>query len=239
MFRPGNFDITDKAIEKMMLPKEAKVLEIGCGEGETVERLEKKYGYRLTAIDKSLEMVSKAKKRGLKADIKYGDGEFLEDIPSLSLDAVIMECVLSRIKLADEALHEAYCVLKKSGKLFISDIYMKDPDPEKVKAIRIEAERQSKIMEPYPAPGEHHDPSKVHDEETCSDECAEDHRKRFYDFRFDGLFIKEPFIRAVEETGFEVTFWEDRTADLIEYTKENLMRPEGIGYFMLIAEKGD
>jgi len=43
----------------------------------------------------------------------------------------------------------------------------------------------------------------------------------------------------VEETGFKVTFWEDRTADLIEYTKENLMRPEGIGYFMLIAEKGE
>ena len=55
----------------------------------------------------------------------------------------------------DEALHEAYCVLKKGGKLVIVDEYHKDPDPKKMKAVAIEAQRQSKI------------PHKEGDCETC------------------------------------------------------------------------
>ena len=127
------------------LKKGAEVLEIGCGEGETTEHLEKDYGYKMTAIDLSLDMVDKAKKRGLKADIKFGDGECLEDFLSFTEDCIVMECVLSLINLPDEALHEAYCVLRNGGKLFISDLYIKDPDPEKVRAIKMEADRQARI----------------------------------------------------------------------------------------------
>jgi len=244
ILRPGRFDITDKAAELMDLPKNAAVLEIGCGEGDTTEHLEKEYGYKMSAIDISLEMVRKAKEKGLKADIKYGDGEFLDEFTSFSFDAVIMECVLSLINIPDEALHEAYCVLKKGGRLFISDLYMKDPDPARVKAIKTEADRLARI------PHEHKD--------ECGDDCAEDHKKRFVDFRFEDRFIKEPLIKNIEDIGFKVTFWEDRSADLETYVAEAMMNGEDVsttgkmsagsctadrkkdtGYFMMVAEKGD
>jgi len=237
MLRPGDFEITDRAMKICGLKKGAEVLEIGCGEGETTEHLEKDYGYKMTAIDLSLDMVDKAKKRGLKADIKFGDGECLEDFLSFTEDCIVMECVLSLINLPDEALHEAYCVLRNGGKLFISDLYIKDPDPEKVRAIKMEADRQARIP---------------HEEGECSDECAEDHKQRFVDFRFHGRFIKEPLIRQLEDMGYKVISWEDRSKDLEEYVAQAVMdgkEPVGLpcsiekedmkgtGYFMLVAEK--
>jgi SAM-dependent methyltransferase len=80
--------------------------------------------------------------RNPKLDIKFGDGEFLDDYPSYSFNGVMMECVLSLINLPDEALHEVYCVLKKGGKLFISDLYIKNPKPEFLQALAREAEIQ-------------------------------------------------------------------------------------------------
>lgn len=232
MLSPGKFEITDKAMEICKMPKGAKVLEIGCGEGDTTERLEKKYGYDVSAIDLNLEMVSKAKKRGLKADIKYGDGEFLEDFSSWTFDCVTMECVLSLINLPDEALHEAICMLKKGGKLFISDLYIKNPEPEKLKAIKIEAERQAKLQKA---------------DNQCSDDCAEEHKKRFTTFRLENRFLLEPLVEELKSIGFKIIHEENRSLDLDNFVAQSVMDGKKIdcnmkgkkdtGYFMLIAEK--
>ena len=61
MIRPGKFDITDKAMEIWDLPKGSKVLEIGCGEGDTAQHLTDKYGFDVTGMDISLAMIDKAK----------------------------------------------------------------------------------------------------------------------------------------------------------------------------------
>ena len=136
MLRPGEFRITDKGIELANLPEAAKVLEIGCGYGDTTERLEKKYGFEVAAIDNSEEMVRRSNERGLKTVAKFGDGEFL-DFSSKTFDAIISECVLSLIPKPDEAIHEAYCTLKNGGKYIISDLYFK----KETKKIKEEAKR--------------------------------------------------------------------------------------------------
>jgi ubiquinone/menaquinone biosynthesis C-methylase UbiE len=220
-------------MELWNLPKGAKVLEIGCGEGETLERLERKYGFDATGIDFSLEMVRLAKERGLQANIMYGDGEFLEDFPSRSFEGVVMECVLSLINLPDEALHEAYCVLKDGGMLFISDLYLKNPESGLLRALDIEAQRVAKIP---------------HAESSCSDKCAEDHKKRLVNFRYQGVMLLPPLEKLLREMGFDILCVEDFSNELDAYVAESILsgktklddqtQPKGTGYFMLVARKG-
>lgn len=236
ILRPGEFSITDRGIELAGLKEGARVLDIGCGEGDTVNRLNTEYGMKAEGIDMSLPRISTAKERFPGINVKFGDGEFLDEYMSFTFDAITMECVLSMINIPDEALHEAYCVMKKGGKLIISDLYEIDPDPQQLKAVEIEARRQAKLP---------------HEEGDC-----EDRPKRFVDFRFEGAFYKEPLIRQLEnEIGFQVLAFEDRTEDLNNYVAQTLMDEgslEGlctdlktevggvkrkIGYFLLVAQK--
>jgi ubiquinone/menaquinone biosynthesis C-methylase UbiE len=238
-FKPGEFRITKKAIDSWKLPKGAAVLDIGCGLGDTMEYLEKEYGYTCTGIDLSMERIKEAKARNSELNISYGDGEFLDGFSSFSFDGVTMECVLSVINMPDEALHEAFCVLKKGGKLFVSDLYIKDPEEGFVKALKIETERQSR---------------KPHKENECGDDCADDHKNRMVDFRSSGRFLIEPLIEQLKEIGYQNISWEDCSTELDSYAAEKLMRDgtlEGClcdealhpkdqyktGYFMLTADK--
>lgn len=235
ILRPGDFAITDRGIELAGLAKGDRVLDIGCGEGETVHHLCADMGMDAEGIDMNLSMISKAKENHPDIKVKFGDGEFLDDYSSFTFDGVIMECVLSLINIPDEALHEAYCVLKKGGKLIISDLYEKEPDPMQLKAVAIEAERQSKIP---------------HKEGDC-----EEHTERFVDFRFEGAFYKEPLIAQLEEIGYKVKAFEDRSAELDDFVAQTLMdegsldglitkvkteaggKKRKIGYFLVVAEK--
>ena len=240
IFRPGEFKITDRAMELAGLPQGAAVLDIGCGQGETVAYLAERYGCDASGIDLSVAMITEglAKRPDLK--IKYGDGEFLEDFSSFSFDGVMMECVLSLINLPDEALHEAYCVLKKGGKLCLSDLYVKEPEPGLLKTAAIEAQRQR---------------SKPHQAGDCSDDCAEEHKQRAVDFRINGRFLLESLIRQLEEVGYRNIVWEDWTAELDSFAAQKLMEDGSLagcfcgkefdpkaaggrtGYFLLVAEK--
>ena len=238
-FRPGEFRITKKAMELWNLPKGSAVLDVGCGLGETVEYLEKEYGFQCSGIDFSMARIKEGKTRNPNLNIKYGDGEFLDDFSSFSFDGVMMECTLSLINLPDEALHEAYCVLKKGGKLFLSDLYVKDPDPGFAKALKIEAERQR---------------LKPHEEGECGTECETEHKNRLSTFRASGRFLMEPLIEQLSEIGYKNIKWEDCSNELDRFVAETLMKDgcldgclcgEAIhpkdsfktGYFMLTAEK--
>ncbi len=238
-FKPGEFRITDKAMERWDLPKGSAVLDIGCGCGETLEHLEEKYGYQGKGIDLSLARINEGKKRNPSLDLEYGDGEFLNEFTSFTFNGILMECVLSVINKPDEALHEAYCVLKKGGKLFISDLYIKNPDSEFIRQLEQDVEKQ---------------PKHNHDDDGCNERCEEDHKNKLVNFRSDGRFLMDPMVRVLEEMGYENILWEDCTLELDQYVAEKLLADgtlagclcEGslnpkddykTGYMMLTAEK--
>lgn len=234
--RPGGFAITERALELADYKKGSRILDIGCGEGDTVDFLNRE-GFSAEGIDMNLAKIDDAKKKFPGINVRFGDGSFLEDYMSYTFDGIMMECSLSMINQPDEALHEAYCVMKKGGRLIITDVYEKDPDPQQVKAIEIEAARQARMP---------------HEEGECDDGTS----MRYVNFRFEGAFYREPLIRMLEdEIGMKVLAFEDRTADLESYVAQTIMNEGGldslctnlktevngrkrrIGYFLLVAQK--
>ena len=232
LYRPGNFDITDSMMERAALAKGSRVLDIGCGDGDTVVHLTDEWGMKAEGIDISLSKINEAKEKHPGINVKFGDGEFLDSYTSFSFDAIMMECSLSLINLPDEALHEAYCVLKKGGRLMISDLYHKNPAPKQMRAVAKEAQRQSRL------------PHKEGD-------CEED-KERLVEFRYEGAFYKEPLIKYLKEIGYRIRVFEDRSDDLDAFVAQYVMdggKPEdlmggrkpkdakNLGYFLLVADK--
>mgnify|MGYP001214369471 CR=1 FL=1 len=123
--RPGGSHLTQRAMELCHFSEGAKILDVGCGYGTTVEFLQSNYHVDAVGIDLSTTILERGKARNPNLNLLYGDAEML-DFPSLSFDGIFMECVLSLADNLTETLHEAYCVLKKGGKLVVSDFYIKD-----------------------------------------------------------------------------------------------------------------
>ena len=211
MQKPGEFHITDKSLGIAGFKKGSRILDVGCGEGDTVNHLNER-GFKAEGIDINLAKISEAKAKYPGIDVKFGDGSFLDDYMSFTFDGVVMEDSLSLINQPDEALHEAYCVMKKGGRIIIRDIYEIDPDPNKVKATGIEAARQARIP---------------HKEGDCDEGTVE----RLVDFRLKGAFFKEPLLKQLEdEIGFRVMTFED-LGDTEEADGRTL------GHFLLVAQK--
>lgn len=224
IMRPGGLDLTDRGIELSGLAEGSRILDVGCGEGDSAAHLKADLGMDAEGIDMNLSRISEAKELHPEVSISFGDGEFLDAYMSYTFDGVLMEGSLSQINMPDEAMHEAYCVLKKGGRLIISDVYEIDPDPKQMKAVAIEAERQAKIP---------------HQEGDC-----EDRGLKFTDFRFEGAFYKEPLLRMVREIGYEDVSFEDHSEDAEKYFEffPHLKTEAGgkkrkIGYFLLTAKK--
>ena len=222
--RPGGFAITDRALEIADYKAESRILDVGCGEGDSVDYLNRK-GFKAEGIDINLAKIDTAKKNYPGINVKFGDGGFLDDYMSYTFDGITMECSLSCMAQPDEAMHEAYCVLKKGGRLIITDYYEKDPDPQKLKAVAIEASRRARLP---------------HNEGDC-EAGTPDH---FTDFCFEGAFFKEPLIRMIEdELGLHVLSFEDAGVEIGAddiYTNvktESEGKKRNLGYFILVAQK--
>ena len=222
--RPGGFELTDRALEIANYKMGSRILDIGCGEGDTVDRLNK-MGLNAEGIDINLSKIDKAKKDYPGINVKFGDGGFMDDYLSYTFDGIISECTLSTMLQPDEALHEVYCVLKKGGRLIITDYYEKDPDPQQLKAVAIEAARQARMP---------------HNEGDCEAGTP----SHFTDFCFEGAFFKEPLIRMIEdELGMKVLAFEDAgitvgAEDIYTNVKTEVGgKKRNLGYFVLVAQK--
>ncbi len=107
---PDGENTTVRLLTMAGLPDNARVLDLGAGDGETV-RLLRSRGMDATGIDFNPGRDVMA---GDMRDLPFPDGAF---------DAVIAECSLSVCGDTGKALEEAGRVLKPDGLLLVSDVY--------------------------------------------------------------------------------------------------------------------
>jgi SAM-dependent methyltransferase len=116
---PGGLNLTKKILQKEGLTANTKILDIGCGTGQTAAHLLSKYQCEVTAIDKHPMMIEKAKNRlsalGYKLNLSQENAENLP-YKNHQFDYVLSESVLSFTD-CQNALKEMKRVLKKDGVL--------------------------------------------------------------------------------------------------------------------------
>lgn len=64
--RPGGLSITKRAMELCKFEKGAKILDVGCGYGATVEYLQNNYDVEAMGIDLSTVLIEKGKLPGVR-----------------------------------------------------------------------------------------------------------------------------------------------------------------------------
>jgi len=106
------------------------VLDLGSGAGFDAFLAAKKVGEKgkVIGVDMTPEMIKKARANAIK--YKYNNVEFkLGDIEELPIkdnciDIIISNCVINLAPDKDKVFSESYRVLKKGGKMFVSDIVL-------------------------------------------------------------------------------------------------------------------
>jgi len=218
MIRPGGDALTKEAVDIAKLPENAKVLDVGCGEGDTVALLSGQFGFEATGVDQSGKLISKGKSRHKGSDLRRMEAEFL-DFKSKSFDAVFMECSLSVFRLQDDAAFEAYCVLKPGGKLIITDLFIKNPDPKAVAKMIAEADKKASLPKIEGACCENEKPSYV---------------------MLDGAFVVDELLGMLEETGFVLESYSDESGVLAGFAAQAIMGHGSLEeYFKAVVPEGE
>jgi arsenite methyltransferase len=122
--RPGGVALTGRAMEFCRFPAGARLLDVGCGSGATVEYLRKHHQLAASGVDISSTLLQEGKSRDAAlplarasaGQLPHGDG---------SLDGILCECVLSLLLEPKVALREFNRVLLRGGRLVMSDIYLR------------------------------------------------------------------------------------------------------------------
>lgn len=115
------------------------VLDLGSGAGFDCFLAVKKVGDsgKVIGVDFSEEMIEKAKQNAEK--LNYKNVEFrlgdIENLPAKdnSIDVIISNCVINLAPDKSKVFSESYRVLKKGGKMFVSDIVLLEDISEELK----------------------------------------------------------------------------------------------------------
>jgi len=113
---PAGFEIAERAFLYCHLPEGAKVLDIGCGDGATVNYLTEEFNLDIYGIDLNPSSIEKNEKiiPANAENIPFADSSF---------DGILMECSFSLMNNQERVLEECFRLLKENGYLVISDMF--------------------------------------------------------------------------------------------------------------------
>ncbi|HWR41713.1 DVU_1556 family methyltransferase [Sporomusa sp.] len=125
--RPGGVLLTKRLLDYCAFPPLAKIVDVGCGTGITVEYLRDAHGLNVVGVDLSEERLRQGRERSAGLELIQAAGE---DLPftAASVDGVLAECSLSVMQDTGKALAEFSRVVIPAGKLALTDIYVRNTD---------------------------------------------------------------------------------------------------------------
>lgn len=126
--RPGGLALTRLALQAARLAKGSRVLDLGCGLGETLEELAAQ-GYEAVGLDASPLLLQQAQNRHPALGLHLGQAEALPFAPAC-FDAAVCECCCTLFSQPEMALAELHRVLRPGGRLLLSDFYRINPGSE-------------------------------------------------------------------------------------------------------------
>lgn len=240
--RPGGFLLTERAIRSGGFPPGGRLLDVGCGRGDTVAYLAAA-GYDAYGIDLDGQRILLGRELYPGLNLIEGDGCQLP-FDGKMFDGVLMECSLPCIYNRKEALHEAYCVLKDKGTIVIHAPCLTEPSQEQLQRLS-----QVRNTHGQPLSREEDGCCRTMEELADRDECG-----------IDGVLLLDEVAKAMTEIGFDITGMEDYTGLMTEFMVEFLLNGalrededrelaaeyeyykricglNGVGYFQLTAGK--
>jgi SAM-dependent methyltransferase len=136
---PGGTELMANMVGRLNLAEGSRILEVGCGEGDTLARIALDYGFDCMGIDKSKELIRRGLAKHPALDLRATN----EPCPSddsdeikppyesaKTFDAIIMECVLSVSGDPEKTLQTYANALKPKGYLLVSDLCKRNQKPD-------------------------------------------------------------------------------------------------------------
>jgi len=132
---PGGLTITADLADCCGVTTDTRVLDVACGTGETACFLAERYGARVTGLDRSRQLLTRARgkaaDRGLEIDFREGDATALP-FTDEAFDVVITECTLCLLDKAG-TLAEMVRVVRRGGCVGMHDLYWQEDAPQALK----------------------------------------------------------------------------------------------------------
>ncbi|MFC0559751.1 class I SAM-dependent methyltransferase [Halalkalibacter alkalisediminis] len=126
---PGGKAATEAIFKKEEISQKTKILDVGCGTGETASFLAHSFHCEVVAIDPHPTMLKKARERFRNDSvcIQLVEGS-VEHLPfeSETFDHIIIESVLTFVNV-EKSLKECKRVLKEGGTLILNEMTLLEP----------------------------------------------------------------------------------------------------------------